>query len=206
MTRPVQEPTVQRALSNQEWGILQLQRRPAPTGFVIPTFRAQQNTFTTNVPTDNEQDLNWDEWENNDVTVFNEGALVAGNLFRIELLQIGVYILNCSVTWEGGIGAIGEPTETSIILNDGYDNSDIYTHARTGDAQRHAYQFSRTKTYPVFMNTDRLESSCPPYAVVFWKANQTSAGAIAQDTEGFGNTAMEIMYLGRGDFTPTYPT
>ncbi len=167
------------------------------------TFRACNFTDELLVPDNNETDLTFDSWENNDENIFDV-ALTGGKLITILLLKEGVYSMNCRVTWKAGAGDIGEPTRTGIVMDDDHVNADQVTHGQANPALGPAgYVYSLMRTYPVFRNQDT--TSTAPKATIQWSVIQVSPGAINQNTENGAETAMEIIYLGgAGTFTATY--
>jgi hypothetical protein len=170
-------------------------------------FRGSNLSYTISVPNLSETELHFDTYELSDPNVF-EVTLSAGRVRLIRLKKVGIYSLNCRVSWDGG--AATDPTLTTVILNDDYVDPDQVTYGFTaGGIQNRAYAFSITRSYPPLVNQDRTFSQVQSYAsAVLWTCEHETAGAASQTTQAFGMTNCEIIYMpySTGAFTPTYDT
>jgi hypothetical protein len=199
VTKPVQEPTVQRALANDQWAIAQLQRRPAPPGHQYPALRALAGPpggSAITVPNNTETPVLFDVWENEDSSIFQEG-IVGAQLQKVRFLAQGVYTIAASAAWDNNFDAY----KGVLILDDSGTSGewDLNTTPNMGmyasrfDSFQFTYPltFSVTRKYPLLGVQPGDLQPAGVYGICFVKLVQLSG--ISQDAEGVW---LDIFYLG----------
>jgi hypothetical protein len=155
VSKPVQEPTNQRQHANEAWAIRQLQRRPGPSAGQTPCLRAafNSNTITLTVPNNTETAVVFDQWENEDSTIFGEGT-IAGNLVEVRMLAQGVYSITAALLWDNSFDAY----QGMVILDDSaasgegtFFNPNMGMYKSRWDESQFIYPltFSATRKYPL---------------------------------------------------------
>jgi len=192
VTRYRSQPSTHRVALGAGWGVSDLRRRPAPVAAAaattIPGFHARMTTDLV-VGDGNDAQLRWDEWTNDDASVFADGTIIGGKLTDVIVKKKGWYAVHCWASW----GTPGFAGDTGIMMiHDDFDVSEPalmqsqpigfgfhLNETTTFQAVRYLpplYEF--TQTLPWY---DRLE---------FWVA-QSSSAARTVDT-----AYLDIAYLG----------
>lgn len=197
MTRPIYEPSLPRTDAVLGYGSDQLFRRPAPvSAYIIPGFHAYKNSNLTMVTGTNDQ-LRWDDWINDDVTIFEAGALSGSDLTEVKLLVEGWYSVLCWIHFSS------PPTAGFAGITMIHDDTDI-TEPRAAamgvtypmnwsdnatvnfEVVRYFPPVFQTQDPPNFTWVDRLE---------FWAIQNHGSNRTLD------NAFMEIAYLGPRDET-----
>jgi hypothetical protein len=199
VTQPVQEPLTQRSISKLNWDTNQLYRRPTPSSESgIPGFHAYRESTLTMVTGVNAQ-INFDYWINDDDSIFEAGALAAGDLTEVKLLVEGWYSV---FAW---IHFSTQPTAGFSGINLVHDDTDIFENRSSAQGvvypmnwtDQAAIVFSLTRYWPpVFLTQEPPNFSwvdrCEMWAIHNHGTNRTLDGAF-----------LEFGYLGPRESTPT---
>jgi hypothetical protein len=183
LTKPVQEPSGQRALANQNWAIQQLQRRPAPPGSIPPTWRGF-STVDQTCPSGDDIVIHWDEWENSDNTVFQE-VFSGSDTTSVRLLRVGIYSIYTQYVWE----TFADNQLYWITVQTGWNFPDTIHQTRWGwPSVGNALGLHIIRTLPPYP-----EPLAAPYGEVDVYAGQASG--VPRDVDA-GGAVLEILYLG----------
>ena len=198
MTQPIQEPLVQRSISQLTWGSNQLFRRPDPNASspIIALRATYDPSGGLTVATDTETIINWDTWENEDTSIFEE-VLVAGDLQTVRLIAIGVYSITVGILWET---AFTSPTEIDILdqsnASSGFFNNagmcGMFPRAEGGSQFTYATTFTAIRKYPLLGVTDGDITGSPPI-YGSWLVKVAQWSGISRDLEG---AWMDCFYWG----------
>lgn len=157
MTAPIQEPSVYRTQSGQGWNIAQLARRPRPSAEAVgPTALRALRDYGTGlvVATATETVLTFDQWENEDATIFDE-TLFSGDLQKVSFMAQGVYTVTIKINWEtqfDGITEICWLDDSTTAGNWPFGGTGTVNYGQFGEGQD-----SNSFTYPLTMSiTDKF--------------------------------------------------
>ena len=180
MTQPIQEPLTQRSISKLTWDTNQLYRRPDPNRATGPIALRGLRDYGTGlvVATATETPILFDDWENEDATVFGE-TLSGGNLQKVSFLQQGIYTITLTIFWEtefDGVTEIALLDDSTTAGNWPFGqspNMGQFGSGRTSDSFSYPLTLSITKKYPRYLTTAG-DVSGGVYGQIFPKVFQRS--------------------------------
>lgn len=187
-----------RTTSGLGYGQRQLFRRPAPTMEVAPypTFRGRQGGFHNQVfPDDNQQVVEWDYWEFDDETIYEEEDFSGDYLTSIRVACPGLYLVNFTIGWDNT-----SSWDTTLIINTPYRNY-VTTYGFTGNSFDDYYGCATLIDLWYFDPTANLiDPNNPPATVEMeFQCNQNSG--VNQDA-----FQIDVLVVRLGLFDVTTPT
>jgi hypothetical protein len=164
---------------------------------VLPVFRAVREETFFLTSDDNQQQVQWDWWEFNDETVYQEGD-INGVTDRLKSWQVeapGIYLINATINFQNA------PTwDTTLILNDPYRNT-IMTHSSTANAFDDYYCFSCTRDLWPFDPYGQIDPDTPPNLIEMALSVNQNSGS----DQNAGYIDLLVVRIGTFDVaTPTH--